>query len=51
MKKKPLGYKYKVNFKMYDVITWLTNNYNTYIAQYFTKQRQTNDGIWSVNRI
>ena len=27
----------KVNFKIYAVTTWSTNNYNTYIAQYLTK--------------
>ena len=31
--------KYKVNFKIYDITTWLTNNYNTYIALYLTKLR------------
>ena len=25
----------KVNFKIYDVADWETNNYNKYIAQYF----------------
>ena len=29
--------KDKVNFKFYDVTTWLTNNRNTHIAQYFEK--------------
>ena len=28
---------HKATFKMYDVTTWLTNNYNTHIAQYLTK--------------
>ena len=28
----------KVNFKIYDVRTWLTNNCNTNINQYFKKQ-------------
>ena len=27
----------KVNFKIYDVIYWEANNYNTHIAQYFKK--------------
>ena len=27
----------KVNFKIHDVTTWLTNNYNTHISQYLTK--------------
>ena len=26
----------KVNFKIHDVTTWLTNNYNTHVAQYLT---------------
>ena len=29
----------KVNFKTYDVTIWITNNYNTHIAQYLTKWR------------
>ena len=31
--------KDQINFKIYDVTTWLTNNYNIFIAQYLTKQR------------
>ena len=27
----------KVNFKIHDVRTWLTNDYNKHIAQYFKK--------------
>ena len=27
----------KVNFKIYDVTDWTTNNYDTYIAQYLKK--------------
>ena len=27
----------KVNLKIYDVINWETNNYNTHIAQYLKK--------------
>ena len=34
---KQLDQKEKVNFKHYDVTAWLTNNHNTYIAQYFEK--------------
>ena len=30
----------KINFKSYDLITWLTNNYITHIAQYLQKYRQ-----------
>ena len=29
--------KAKVNFKIHDVTLWLTNDYNTYIAQYLIK--------------
>ena len=29
--------KDKDNFKIYDTTTWLTNNYNTHIAQYLSK--------------
>ena len=43
--------KEKVNFKIYDVTTWLTNNYNTYIAQYLKNYRQPGNEICSVNRI
>ena len=31
-----LDQKVKVNFGIYDVIAWLTKNYNTHIDQYFT---------------
>ena len=31
---KKLDKKPKVNIKIYDVTTWLTNNCNTHIAQY-----------------
>ena len=46
-----LDWKDKVNFKIYDVTTWLTNNYNTHIAQYLAKQRQPGNETWSINRI
>ena len=42
---------FEVNFKIYDVTTELTNNCNTHIAQYFTKDRQQDNEIWPVNRI
>ena len=29
--------KTKINFKIYDITDWMTNNYNTYIAQYLKK--------------
>ena len=38
-------WKDEVNFKFYDVTTWLTNNYNTYIAQYLKKERQLDNEI------
>ena len=31
------GWKDKVSFIIYDVTTWLTNNYNTDIDQYLKK--------------
>ena len=34
MLRKMLDKKDKVNFKIYDVTAWLTNNCNTNIAQY-----------------
>ena len=41
----------EINFKIYDVTTWLTNTDNTCIAQYLTRQRQPGGETWSVNRI
>ena len=40
----------EVNFKTYDVTTRLTNNYNTHFTQYFAKQNQPDNEIWSFNR-
>ena len=37
MQKKRLDLKDKVNFKIHDVTTLSTNNYNTHIAQYLKK--------------
>ena len=34
---KPFEKKVKVNFKIYDVATWETNNYNTHITQNLKK--------------
>ena len=34
---KRLDKKAMVNFKLYDVTDWTTNNYNTHIAQYLEK--------------
>ena len=48
--KKRLDWKDKVNFKIHDVTTWLTNNCNTHIVQYLKKKRQPGHEVWSVNR-
>ena len=48
---KRLDKKTKVNFKIYDVTTWETNNYNTHIAHHHKKWRQSDIEIWSVNGI
>ena len=48
---KRLDWKDKVNFTFHDVTTWLTNNCNTHIAQNLEKQRQSDNEIWSVNRM
>ena len=37
MQKKRLNQKGKVNLKIYDVTTWLTNNFNTHITQHLKK--------------
>ena len=37
VQEKGLDWKDRVNFKIHDVTTWLTNNYNTHISQYLTK--------------
>ena len=34
---KPPNKTAKVKFKIYDVTNWITNNYNTHIAQYLKK--------------
>ena len=34
---KRLENKPKVNLQIYDITTWLTNNYNTHTAQYLKK--------------
>ena len=38
---KRLDWKDKVNFKIDEIVAWLTNNYNAHIAQYFKKRNQT----------
>ena len=42
---------FKVYFKIHDITTWLANNCNTHIAQYFTKKRQPDNDARSINRI
>ena len=37
MLKERLDQKDNVNFKIHDITTWLTNNYNTYITLYLAK--------------
>ena len=44
-------YKDKVDFKIYDITTLLTKNYNVHFAYYLKKQKQRDNEIWSVNRI
>ena len=34
-----------------DVTVWLRNSRNTHIAQYFKKWRQSDNEIWSFNRM
>ena len=53
IQKKLLDQKDKVNLKIYDLTTnnWLTNIYITHITQYFRKEKQPDNDIWSVNRI
>ena len=40
-----------VDFKIYDVTDWQTNNYNTHIAQNLKKKKQPDNEIWSANRV
>ena len=37
-----------LSYKIYDVITWLTNNYSAHIPQYLKKERQPDNEIWSI---
>ena len=50
MLKKQPDWKDKVNFKIYDVSTWLTNNCNTHSAQYLGKSREPDNEVSTVNR-
>ena len=47
---KQLDKKDRLISHFYDVTAWLTNNYNTNIAQYLDKERQSDIDIWSVDR-
>ena len=40
-----------VNFKIYDVTDWTTNNCNTHIAQYLQKYRQPDNEIQPDNQL
>ena len=40
-----------VNFKIYDITEWTTNNYNTHIVHYLKKQWKADNDIWSANGI
>ena len=48
---KRLDKKDKVVFKFCDVTVWLANNRNTHVAQYFENQKQSDNKIWSFNRM
>ena len=48
---KQLDNKVKVNFKIYDVTDWATNNYNRHIAEYVSNLRHSVNEIWSISRI
>ena len=48
---KQLDYKDKVNLKIYDVTAWLINTCNTHIAQYLEKENESDNEIWSVNKL
>ena len=48
---KCLDLKDMFNFEFYDVRAWLTNYFNTHIAQYLEKYRQSDNEIWSASRM
>ena len=48
---KRLDKKDQVHLQVYDVTAWLTNNCDTHIVQYLQKLRQSDEEIWSVNRM
>ena len=47
---KRLDKQAKVSFKIYGFTNWITNNYNTRIARYLKKYRQSDNKLWSVIR-
>ena len=47
----PLKMMKNDHLKICNVRTWETNNYNTHIAQYVKKKKQSDNAIWSINRI
>ena len=47
---KQLDQKDKVNFKIYNATTWVTENCNTYVNQYLKKERQSGNDIWLVKK-
>ena len=51
MYEKRFGEKAKVSFKIYDVTDWMANNHNIHIAICLKNWRQSENEIWSVNRI
>ena len=48
---KRLDKKVMVNFKIYDVTDWITDNYNTHIIQYLKNLNHLGNETWSVNKI
>ena len=48
---KRLDKKVMVNFKIYDVTDWITDNYNAHIIQYLKNLNQLGNETWSVNKI
>ena len=48
---KRLDEKAKVNHQIFDITTWRRSNNNTHIGHYLKKERQSDNEIWSVNRI
>ena len=48
---KRLDEKANITFKIYDVTSWKTNNYNKHIVRNLKKLRQSGNEIWSLNRI